>query len=264
MHTKGVSPPFDDIRRFCEGTIPFDRPVDTRPQAVATHRREQWPDMSAGPGREGLVHIYSAVKATGLPNAMGARILVPSKLNIPAWDRYLGQLGGRENVMDFIRFGFPTGYVGPISDTDDVPNHPSASDHPTHVEEFIAKEMDLDGLVSPSEGPIFTPWVHCSPLMTREKGDTGKRRIITDMTYPPESSVNAYIVKNGVYGFEQSHSLPTVDALAADVRYMGHGTFLATIDVSRAYKNFVSDPLDWPLLCFKWDNRHYCDLSMPF
>ena len=259
-----VSPPFDDIRRFCEGSLPFDRPVDARPQAVAAHHIQYWPDMLAGPSREALVHIYKAVKATGLPNAMKARIPVPSNLNIPAWEHYLGNIGDRERVLDFVKYGFPTGYAGPVSDTKDTPNHPSATDFPAHVEEFIAKEIELQGLVGPTASPIFAPWAHCSPLMTREKGESGKRRIITDMTFPPESSVNAYIVKNGMYGFEHSHSLPTVNALATDVRDMGWGAFLATIDVSRAYRNFVSDPLDWPLLCFKWRDSHYCDLSMPF
>ena len=84
------------------------------------------------------------------------------------------------------------------------------------------------------------------------------------MTFPAHASINAYVVKNGVYGHEHEHSLPTVDALAADLAQMGRGAFLATVDISRAYKNFTSDPLDWPLLCFKWEDKFYCDLSMPF
>ena len=84
------------------------------------------------------------------------------------------------------------------------------------------------------------------------------------MTFPHDSSINAYIIKNGVYGVECSHSLPTVEALADDIRSMGRGVYLSSIDVSRAYKNFTSDPLDWPLLCFAWDKKYFRDLSMPF
>ena len=215
-------------------------------------------------GKGDLVQIYRAVKATGLPNAIGARILVPSKLNIQAWERYLGGSPQCHNILDFVRYGFPTGYVGPVSDTGVIPNHPSASEFPGRVEAFIEKELGLDGLLGPSPEPMFHPWCHISPLMTREKGDKNSRRIITDMTFPPQHSINAFIVKNSVYGHEYNHSLPTVDALAKDVRDMGPGAYLATIDVSRAYKNFVSDPLDWPLLCFQWAGGHYCDLSMPF
>ena len=176
----------------------------------------------------------------------------------------MGILGDRENVLDFVRYGFPTGYAGPTSDTVNVPNHPSAVDFPTYIQEFIDKELSLKGLIGPYDQPPFQPWCHVSPLMSRKKGDTDKHRVITDMTYPTESSVNAYIVKNGVYGFKCEHNLPTVDSLAGDLREMGRGTFLSTIDVSRAYKNFLSDPLDWPLLCFQWNDEYFCDLSMPF
>ena len=259
-----VSKHFDDIRRCCEGKDRLGRSVDTRPQAVAGHRRTQWPNMQPLQGWDHLVKIYDVVRATGLPNAMSARVPVPSSLNTGAWEYYLGMLGDRENVLDFVQYGFPTGYVCPVSNTTDTPNHPSATDFPSHIQEFIDKEMELKGVAGPYPGPPFTPWCHVSPLMSREKGATGKRRIITDMTFPSESSINAYIVKNGVYGVENHHSLPTVDTLAHIMREMGPGVHLSTVDVSRAYKNFVSDPLDWPLLCFAWDGSYYCDLSMPF
>ena len=166
--------------------------------------------------------------------------------------------------MDFVEFGFPTGYAGPVSDTKGTPNHPSAENFPEHIDKFVQKEISLGGLVGPLDEPPFEPWCHVCPLMSREKGETEKRRVITDMTYPHASSINAYIVKNGVYGVENQHRLPTVDLLADALAKMGDGAYLSTIDVSRAYKNFVSDPLDWPLLCFAWRNRYFCDLSMPF
>ena len=262
--TNRVSKHFDKVRRFCEGRLPFDGPIDLRPQAVALHRQEHWPHIVNIEGREDLVYIYNAVRHTGLPNAMGARIPIPSKLNIEAWEHYLGCLGDRGRELDFVKYGFPMGYLGPISDTRHTPNHPSATEFPRHIQEFIDSEIRLEGLVGPFNTPPFDPWCHVSPLMTREKGNPDKRRIITDMTYPMASSINAYIIKNGVYGCENEHSLPTVDALARDLGEMGEQAHLATIDVSRAYTNFVSDPLDWPLLCFAWDNMYYCDLSMPF
>lgn len=39
---------------------------------------------------------------------------------------------------------------------------------------------------------------------------------------------------------------------------------MSSTDVSRAYKNFKSDPLDWPLLCFKWRDQYYSDVTTPF
>ena len=97
--TGTVRPKFHDIRRFCEGNLPFERPVDARPQAVAAHRRECWPHMHEHPHSPGLVQIYNIVKSSSLPNAMSAKIPVPSHMNILAWERYLGALGNRDRVL---------------------------------------------------------------------------------------------------------------------------------------------------------------------
>ena len=265
VYVDATAPPdFEKIRRFCEGGRKYDRPVDVRPQAVSQHRRAHWPDMLVHRDHTHLVPIYNAVRATGLPNAMGAQVPVPTRLNIAAWEYYLGILGDRGDILAFIKYGFPTGYAGPTSNTVGVPNHPSADNYPAHINDFITKEMSCNGVVGPFCEPPFRPWCHISPLMSREKGDSGKRRIITDMTHPPQESINAYIVKNGVYGFEQQHTLPTVEMLADVLRDTGSGAYLSSIDVSRAYKNFASDPLDWPLLCFAWGGEYFCDLSMPF
>ena len=84
------------------------------------------------------------------------------------------------------------------------------------------------------------------------------------MTFPREYSVNSYIYKNTVFGDEREHVLPRIDALVQDISSIGPGTYVSTLDVSRAYKNFKSDPLDWPLLVIKWSDKYYCDISMPF
>ena len=154
-----VGPPFDDIRRLCEGSLPFNRPVDTRPQAVAEHRRRHWPSIINIPDRQGLAEVYNLVKNTGLPNAMAARVPLETKLNIPAWEWYLGGLGDRGVVLDFVRFGFPIGYVGPTSDTIDTPNHPSATRYPQHIDKFIQQEIALEGLLGPFDTPPLYPMV---------------------------------------------------------------------------------------------------------
>ena len=127
--------------------------MDVRSQAVAAHRRECWPDMIPHPDSPDLVRIYDVVCSTGLPNAMAARVPVPSNLNIGAWEHYLGILGDREQVLDFVKYGFPTGYPGPASNKVDVPNHPSASNFPEHIDQFVQKELSLKGLVGPYDSP---------------------------------------------------------------------------------------------------------------
>ena len=100
--------------------------------------------------------------------------------------------------------------------------------------------------------------------MTREKHDPTKRRIITDLTYPTETSINAYIFKNAALGDIREHSLPTVADFVQDLREVGIGASMFTVDVAIDYKNFRLDPLDWPLACGAWQGHHYVDIAMPF
>ena len=69
--------------------------------------------------------------------------MLPTKLNIAAWESYLA--GYDDTLLDYIKFGFPMGYVGPASDTTSLPNHPSAVQFPDQVDLFIEKEMSLGG-----------------------------------------------------------------------------------------------------------------------
>ena len=115
---------FSYIRHLCEvdRTIPL---VDLTPQSFAEHRRAEWPLSDFGAAHEKFTNIYEAVRATGLPNIMSARIPVYNALNTVAWDKYLS--GVDDQLLDMIRFGFPMGYIGPASPIDDINNHPSAT-----------------------------------------------------------------------------------------------------------------------------------------
>ena len=132
------------------------------------------------------------------------------------------------------------------------------------MSEFVQKEKSFGALIGPFPEPLFKEWSHVSPIMSRPKADPTQRRIITDLTFPREESVNAYIRKNTIVGEERTHSLPTVDAVVERVIQVGQRAHMFTVDVSRAYKNFRSCPLDWPLLNIEWDGKFYTEVSMPF
>ena len=141
--------------------------------------------------------------------------------------------------------------MGPVSATTENTNHPSAEQFPDQVQAYIQEELQAGAMVGPFDTPPFTPWVHVSPIMSRPKSDPGKRRIITDLTFPAQRSINAYIIKNSALGEVRAHSLPTVADLVDVIRSQGNTTHMFTIDIARAYKNFLTDPLDWPLLCVR-------------
>ena len=257
---------FDSIRDMCSRDT-RDPAIDLSPLAFAQHRKQTWPSMAGQLGDGSTAHmapIYEAVRKTGVPNCMGARIPLPSGLNVAAWERYIDYSSDEAELLDMVRYGFPLGYLGPESRCADTPNHSSATNYPEHINDFIREELGHGAVMGPFFGSPFTPWAHTSPLMTREKHDPRKRRVITDLTYPKETSVNAYIFKNMALGDVREHSLPTVTDFVDDLRASGRGSYMFTVDVARAYKNFRLDPLDWPLACIEWDGCHYVDVAMPF
>ena len=231
---------FAYIRSLCE-TNASQGDIDLSPQAFQAHRQVHWPTMTPQAPNE-IINIYEAVRRSGIPNAMGCRIPVPSGLNIQAWRHALGNEGEMAQLCDFLEFGFPLGYMGPTSNTLGISNHPTARQFPSQVHEFVQKEKGLGALLGPFSEPPFREWAHVSPLMSRPKADPAQRRVITDLTFPRENSVNAYIRKNTIVGEERTHSLPTVDAVVDRVLSLGTGSFIFTVDVSRAYKNFDLGP----------------------
>ena len=194
--TSFSDPPFDDLRAMCARDI-IDPNIDAAPEAFRPHRIREWPELvenkGGGPDASKYKRIYDAVKATGLPNCMGAKIPLDSGLNLEAWENYVDKGSDEVQLLAFARYGFPLGYLGPCSDTTSTPNHTSAVEFPEDVKKFVKGEVDKGALAGPFLAPPFTPWAHVSPLMSRPKSDGISRRIISDLTYPKQHSVNAYI-----------------------------------------------------------------------
>ena len=254
-------PDFVYIRKLCE--VDRMKPeIDLTPNSFAEYRRNEWPEPDMGSRLSDLSDVYDKVRRTGLPNLSGARIPIPTRLNIPAWEKYLAPTDTQ--LLDMLKFGFPMGYIGPSSPTLYTDNHPSALQYQSQVSDFIQKELDLGGIIGPFVHPPFRQWCHVSPLMSRPKNDPHQRRIITDLTYPNDSSINAYIRKHTVMGVANTHCLPSVDHVVRRLQQVGPGAHMFTLDVARAYKNFKSCPLDWPLLAVRWQDTHYLDITMPF
>lgn len=239
---------FNEIKQDCASLDTDTRGPD--PHRLAYHRQLHWPEPTGMP--EDLARIYSQVKRSGIPNALGVQIELPSELNLKEWDNVFGKYDKYQELLRFVRFGFPMGYMGPTSNSDDNYNHSSAVDYPDHIDKFLQKEIDVGGIVGPLAKKPFEPWLHVAPLMSRPKRDSDARRIIFDLTFPYERSINAYIMKNAVWGETRDHSLPTVSQLVDKIKDMGSNSYMSTVDIARAYKNFRSDPLDWPLLCMRW------------
>ena len=83
-----------------------------------------------------------------------------------------------------------TGYLGPIP-TPTLSNHPSATNHASHLDAYISKELAHGTMLCLFSHPPFYPWCQTNTPLTRPKDSMG-RRVIMDLSWPapPGHSVN--------------------------------------------------------------------------
>ncbi len=97
----------------------------------------------------------------------------------------------------FLRNGFTDGFRIPSTILDDPPkasytNHASARQHHLVLQRYIAEELSMGRLAGPFVAPPFKNFV-VSPLGVVPKKEAGKFRIIHDLSFPKQNSVNAHI-----------------------------------------------------------------------
>lgn len=72
------------------------------------------------------------------------------------------------------------------------------------------------------------------------------------------------MLRNNIFGVEQCHTLPTIDNVVSAIQACEFKCTLATIDIQRAYRNFRTCPMDYPLLGVRFGGKLYIDTVMPF
>lgn len=198
-----------------------------------------------------------------MPNYLSARIPVAHGLNIEAWDKY-SDLFNDPLLVPLITYGFPLGYTANCIPTPAMRNHTSATDHPQHVDNYIQTELAHGALSGPYQHPPFIPWCMTSAIMTAEKKNSVKRRVILDLSYPAGTSVNDGIPGDVYLGQPYKLHLPSVLDLRDEIVRQGEGSFLWSRDIERAFRQLRIDPLDYPLMCLYWKDSYYIDLAPAF
>ncbi len=206
--------------------------------------------------------VYQQVKNTGVHNFQGAKILVKHDMHVEAWEKYANVINDK-TVVQYVKFGFPVGHEHRIMPISSNTNHSSAIQNPKDIDEYIATEMAHGAMIGPfKEKPM--QWFMTSPLMSREKANSTKRRIILDLSFPKGTSVNDGIPKESYLGQYFRLKLPSVLTLRDRLRDLGPGAFIWTKDAKRGYRQLRSDPLDYPLLGIHWKNLFFLDVAVPF
>ena len=208
------------------------------------------------------IECHRKVKASGNMNFLKCCIPVQSQLNIVEWET---QLQGYWDVqlMQLLKFGFPLDFNRSSVLRHDNRNHTSALDFPAHVDAYLTEELKYGAILGPYVlNPI--PDCHFSPFMTRWKSNSTNRRVIIDLSWPKDYSVNAGVDKNSYLGTDFVLSFPTIDDITEAVKKVGRGAHLYKIDVSRAFRHVRRDPHDYDLLGLNWKGVTYIDAMLPF
>ena len=252
----------------CEQTGTFSLQIPCSVPSTTEILATGWPiscnfDESADDYTRQCLRIYDVVRSTGVPNFLQARMPLPHQLNIPRWRHYLT---GHTDIalVDLLEFGFPVGFSPNFPLTSTPMNHASATNYPEQVEQYLAKEVSCHAMLGPFRTAPFWPWLHTSPIMTREKKQSSRRRIILDLSWPMNASVNAGTALDSYLGEQYKLVLPTVDDMARILAHFGQGSYLWALDLQRAFRQWRVDPLDWPIMGVAWKSSTYIDIAVAF
>ena len=209
--------------------------------------------------------VHLAVYRTGKYNFQGARIPLQTSLKIVTWLQRLDDYHDKV-ICDFLQYGWPVNYTSSDIPLYSYDNHPSAYKYGTVVNDYINSEIQFGAISGPYHFKPFNGHFVTSPLQTvpKDSRNTTKRRVVIDLSFPPEHSVNSGIPRDEYLGQPFHLSYPTVDTLAALIKEEGVGCYLFRLDLARAYRQIPTDPFDYRLLGFHWDGMYYIDTRLPF
>ena len=157
-----------------------------------------------------------------------------------------------------LTYGFKLHYHGPkISNFSK--NHKSALLKPDEVLKKLQKEKAKKHIEGPFDSPPFDPFI-VSPIGLVPKKETGKFRMIHDLSYPKNqgTSVNAFIPRSYC-----SVRYEDFDVIADLVVKNGMGCFIGKIDIESAFRIIPIHPSDYWLLGIEFHNKFYYDKRLP-
>ena len=145
------------------------------------------------------VEQHLKVRPFGVPNFLGERIPVRSQLNVPEWKEAFKNYWDQQ-LIQLVEFGFLLDFNRNSVLRHDDKNHSSAIDFPADIQAYLSEEIQHGAIMGPFDvNPI--PNCPVSPFMTREKPNAPNRRVIIDLSWPKNASVNTGVDKNSYWVF---------------------------------------------------------------
>ena len=209
-----------------------------------------------------FIKLHDEVLQSGFPNFEVVQTQIPSNINIALFERELIGYYDQQ-VVKFLRYGFPVGHDGSDYSSTPVKNHKGSRDFPKQIDRYIAKEKSFSAIIGPLQSNPFQVPLSLSPLNTVEKKDSVDRRVILDLIHPVGSSVNEGIPSQGHLGENHVIRYGSVDDLVSLVKVKGKGCLLFKRELKQAYRQIPVDPGDLHLLGWSWNDSIYIDRVLP-
>ena len=158
----------------------------------------------------------------------------------------------KQELIGGLKFDFKLEYTGPRIPTS-CSNSKSVLQNGKAVGGKLSKEITLGRISGPFLSPPF-PTFRSSPLALIPKSVPGEYRLILNLSYPPEKSVNDFIDKE--YCTVRYSSID-------DAVRMGKGALLAKTDIKSAFRLLRIWPGDFDQLGFSFSVNFYFDECLP-
>ena len=190
-------------------------------------------------------------RSTLLPHVV---LVAQSPLHLSNFCKYLASHLDQAwctRLLQSIKCGLNIGFEGKrmsvVSD-----NVKLAFDHPEVITEYLANEVAAGHEAGLFTQPPFPDFVRLPMgIVTKKCSFPVKYRIIHNLSWPPQDSINNHIDPDAFRCFYGSFD----DAVALVIKHRV-GTLSAKLDLANAFKHILIRSQDWPLLESSWDLQH--------
>ena len=128
-------------------------------------------------------------------------------------------------------------------------NWKSTLEHPEVIMDYLANEIAAGCKAGPFTQPPFLDFIgSLMGIVTKKHSFPVKYRIIYDLSWPPQDSINDHIDPDAFRCFYGSFN----DVVALIIKH-GVGAFSGKLDLADAFKHILVRSQDWSLLGSSWD-----------